>query len=121
MADFPRSLVEFHNRVPDEAAGVADRFAARWPHGFVCPACGRNKAWQRQTKAWTWQCAGGGKQTSVTAGTIMPPSKLPLTIWFWAADLMATPSNNLPRRRPGASPRCNCTASSLWARTNRRG
>jgi predicted RNA-binding Zn-ribbon protein involved in translation (DUF1610 family) len=71
MPDFPRSLVEFQSRFPDEAACVAYLFAARWPHGFVCPACGRNKAWQLQTKAWTWECASCGKQTSVTAGTIM--------------------------------------------------
>ena len=31
-----------------------------------------------QTKPWTWECAGCGKQTSVTAGTIMHHSKLPL-------------------------------------------
>ena len=54
MPDFPRSLIEFQSRFADEAACVAYLFAARWPHGFVCPACGRNKAWQLQTKAWTW-------------------------------------------------------------------
>ena len=32
-------------------------------------------------------------QTSVTAGTVMHGSKLPLTVWFWAAYLMATHSN----------------------------
>ncbi len=95
MIDFPRSLVEFQSRFRDEAACVAYLFAARWPHGFVCPACGRNKAWQLQTKAWTWECAGCGKQTSVTAGTIMHHSKLPLTTWFWAAYLMATHSNGI--------------------------
>src|SRR5580693_2546865 len=36
-----------------------------------------------------------GGQTSVTAGTIMHASKLPLTIWFWAAFLMATHSNGI--------------------------
>ena len=95
MPDFPRSLVEFQSRFPDEAACVAYLVAARWPQGFVCPACGRNKAWQLQTKAWTWECAGCGKQTSVTAGTIMHHSKLPLTTWFWAAYLMATHSNGI--------------------------
>jgi hypothetical protein len=59
------------------------------------PICGKNKAWQLQTKAWTWECAGCGKQTSVTAGTIMHHSKLPLTTWFWAAYLMATHSNGI--------------------------
>ena len=40
MPDFPRSLVEFQSRFPDEAACVAYLVAARWPQGFVCPACG---------------------------------------------------------------------------------
>ena len=53
------------------------------------------KAWGLQTKAWTWECAGCGKQTSVTAGTIMHHSKLALTTWFWAAYLMATHSNGI--------------------------
>ncbi len=70
-------------------------FAARWPDGFVCPGCGKRKAWQLQTKLWTWECAGCGKQTSVTAGTIMHHSKLPLTTWFWAGYLMATHSNGI--------------------------
>ena len=42
-----------------------------------------------------WECGGCGKQTSVTAGTIMHHSKLPLTTWFWAAYLMATHSNGI--------------------------
>ena len=31
----------------------------------------------------------------MTAGTIMHYSKLPLTLWFWAAYLMATHSNGI--------------------------
>src|SRR6266545_2475027 len=61
--------------------------------GGVCE--GRTKAWELQTKAWTWECAGCGKQTSVTAGTIMHHPKLALTTWFWAAYLMATRSNGI--------------------------
>ena len=95
MTDFPRSLIEFQQRFADEAACVAYLFAARWPKGFVCPGCAKSKAWQLQTKPWTWECAGCGKQTSVTAGTIMHHSKLPLTTWFWAAYLMATHSNGI--------------------------
>ena len=95
MTDFPRSLIEFQQRFSDEAACVRYLFAARWPEGFVCPDCGNSKAWELQTKVWTWECAGCGKQTSVTAGTIMHHSKLPLTAWFWAAYLMATHSNGI--------------------------
>src|SRR5438105_5012167 len=95
MSDFPRSLIEFQQRFADDAACVEYLFAARWPAGFVCPGCGSSKAWELQTKAWTWECAGCGKQTSVTAGTVMHHSKLALTSWFWAAYLMATHSNGI--------------------------
>jgi len=113
MSDFPRSLIEFQQRFADEAACVEYLFAARWPAGFMCPGCGSSKAWELQTKAWTWECASCGKQTSVTAGTIMHHSKLALTTWFWAAYLMPP--------IPTASRRCNCNASSPSAPTRRRG
>jgi len=71
VTDFPRSLIEFQHCFQDEAACAAYLYAARWPHGFVCPSCGKTKAWELQTKSWTYECAGCGKQTSVTAGTIM--------------------------------------------------
>ena len=95
MTAFPRSLIEFQQRFPDKAACVEYLFKARWPDGFVCPGCGTGRAWALQTKPWTWECTGCHRQTSVTAGTIMHHSKLPLTIWFWAAYLMATHSNGI--------------------------
>ena len=103
MTDFPRSLIEFQRRFGDEAACAQYLAAARWPDGFVCPGCGGGKAWRLQTKAWTYECASCGRQTSVTAGTIMHHSKLPLTAWFWAAYLMATHSNGDPVTGGGRS------------------
>ena len=95
MTDFPRSVIEFQQRFATEVACGEYLAAARWPDGFICPACGTAKAWQLHTKPWTWECAGCARQTSVTAGTIMHHSKLPLTVWFWAAYLMATHSNGI--------------------------
>lgn len=95
MAEFPRSLIEFQKRFADEAACAAYLRQARWPDGFVCPACGGVRGWDLATKAWTHECAACHKQTSVTAGTAMHGSKLPLTVWFWAAYLMATHSNGI--------------------------
>ena len=95
MTDVPGSLIAFQQHFPDEAACAAYLAAVRWPYGFVCPRCGHSKAWLLQTKAWTYECAGCHKQTSVTAGTILHGSKLPLTLWFWAAYLMATHSNGI--------------------------
>jgi hypothetical protein len=65
------------------------------PAGFRCPVCAHEKGWPHGGKPFTFECAACGKQTSVTAGTIMHGSKLPLTAWFWAAYLMATHSNGI--------------------------
>ena len=101
MADFPRSLLEFQRRFADEAACAAYLAQTRWPDGFVCPECGHGKAWQLDTKAWTYECAECRRQTSVTAGTVMHGSKLSLTVWFWGAYLMATHSNGMSARQLG--------------------
>lgn len=95
MTDFPRSLLEFQERFPDEATCAGYLRQMRWPDGFVCPSCGGGRSWALKTKAWTHECADCRKQTSVTAGTVMHGSKLPLAVWFWAAYLMATHSNGL--------------------------
>ena len=101
MPDFPRSVLEFQQQFPDEAACAVWLAAARWPEGFRCPVCGDDHAWELDTKAWTWECAKCHRQTSVTAGTVMHGSKLPLTVWFWAAYLMATHSNGISARQMG--------------------
>ena len=99
MPDFPRSILAFQRQFPDEAACASWLSAARWPEGFRCPACGHDRAWELATKAWTYECAKCRRQTSVTAGTVMHGSKLPLTVWFWAAYLMATHSNGISARQ----------------------
>lgn len=99
MVDFPRSLLEFQRWFPDDAACAAYLAETRWPEGFVCPECGRGKAWRLDTKAWTYECSRCHRQTSVRAGTVMHGSKLSLTVWFWAAYLMATHSNGMSARQ----------------------
>jgi hypothetical protein len=37
-----------------------------------------------------WQCRSCRKQTSLTAGTTLHRSRLPLTTWFWATYLVAS-------------------------------
>ena len=95
MPEFPRSLIAFQQQFPDEAACAGWLLEKRWPDGFVCPACQGTKAWGLKTRFATFECAACGRQTSVTAGTVMHRSKLPLTVWFWAAYLMATHSNGI--------------------------
>jgi transposase-like protein len=95
MPDYPRSLIDFQRLFPDDAACAAYLAAQRWPEGFCCPACGHDAAWALRAKPWTYECRGCRRQTSVKAGTILHGSKLSLTVWFWAAYLMATHSNGI--------------------------
>ena len=98
MKQVPNSLLAFQHMFPDDDACAAWLIEMRWPDGFVCPACGHEKGWALRRKAHTFECAGCRRQTSVTAGTILHASKLPLTVWFWAAYLMlhqATHSNGI--------------------------
>lgn len=37
-----------------------------------------------------WRCAACRYQVSLTAGTILHNTKIPLTLWFWTAFLMTT-------------------------------
>ena len=95
MKQVADSLLAFQHMFPDDDACAAWLIEMRWPDGFVCPACGHEKGWALRRKAHTFECAGCRRQTSVTAGTILHASKLPLTVWFWAAYLMATHSNGI--------------------------
>jgi len=90
----PPSVEEFTRRFPDDHTCAAALAEHRWPDGFVCPHC-RNGGWRLETKVWTWQCRSCGRQTSVTAGTVMHRSKVPLRKWFLAAHLVVTHSNGI--------------------------
>lgn len=87
--DFPKSLAEFEKRFSDEAACVAYLTQSRWPEGFACPRCGRKEAFSLPDRELL-QCKGCGRQTSVTAGTVMHRTRTPLVQWFRAAYLMTT-------------------------------
>ena len=89
------SRAEFDTRFPDRAACARYLAAKRWPDGFVCPACGVRRGWELETKPFTWECSGCHRQTSVTAGTVMHRSKLPLRTWFAAIHQLASHSNGI--------------------------
>jgi transposase-like protein len=59
----------------------------RWPHGVECPRCKHDKI-SRIAERNQYECAKCRYQFSVTAGTIMHDSHLPLWKWFLAIYLM---------------------------------
>jgi transposase-like protein len=96
VEDYPRTQEEFEARFASEEACRAYLTQLRWPDGFVCPRCGGVKAWP--ARGVLWHCAGCGRQTSVTAGTIFQDTRSPLTTWFramWAVTSHKTGTSAL--------------------------
>jgi len=87
--DFPKSLKEFQARFRDEAACRSYLAACRWPEGYRCGRCRGPEAFALPRRG-LWQCKACGHQTSVTAGTALHRTRMPLTLWFWAAYLVTT-------------------------------
>ena len=86
---FPKNIREFQRQFASEAACQDDLAACRWPDGVACPRCGHPRG-SRLIEHRRWQCAACRYQVSLTAGTILPNTKTPLTVWFWAAYLAVT-------------------------------
>lgn len=86
------SLRAFDAQFPDEEAARAWFERARWPDGPECYYCGLvGKAWWIATKRF-WCCAGCRKHFSVTAGTPMHRTHLPLLTWAQAIYLIVASS-----------------------------
>src|SRR6202171_6569752 len=70
--------------------------AVRWPNWPICPHCGnldQEKITRGQGKAartGLYYCAACNGQFTVTVGTVMERSKIPISKWLFAMHLMAS-------------------------------
>ena len=83
------SLISFQQRFGTEQACIEHLAALRWPDGYRCKKCGSQKAYQLKVQPRVFMCSKCNFQESVTAGTLLHRTKLPLLKWFWAAYLLA--------------------------------
>jgi transposase-like protein len=83
----------FTERFATEEACAEYLMQLRWPDGFVCPACGGVRGWA--TARGTIYCADCQKQTSLTAGTILHNTRIPLRGWLLAMWLVCTQKTGL--------------------------
>jgi ribosomal protein L37AE/L43A len=91
------SMHEFLQRYGTEQQCEQALVEQRWPGGFVCPGCGgvgARTTFVRQGRRY-WQCGGCQHQCSLISGTIFEASKLPLTRWFLAMQLLTQSKNNV--------------------------
>ena len=90
------SMPEFYERYGTEAKCRAALQAARWPDGFVCPACGgaARTSFERGGLRY-WHCGACDRQCSLISGTVFEASKLPLSRWFLAMQLLTQSKNNV--------------------------
>ncbi len=87
--DFPKTLAEFQVRFASEDACRRYLMESRWPNGYRCPRCGHAEAYPVAGRGLL-QCGACRYQVSVTAGTVMHCTRVPLRDWFRAAYLVTT-------------------------------
>jgi transposase-like protein len=80
------SITQFAKRFSTETACRDYLAHARWPEGFICPACASQK--HCVLSNGLYQCGECHHQTSVTAGTFMHRSRVQLQKWFLALYLV---------------------------------
>ena len=105
------SFKAFRARFATEESCRNYLFDQRFPDGFACPKCGCRDYYFLRTRQ-TCQCKRCRRQTSVTAGTVMHRTHLPLTIWFWAIYLCATDKRGISAK--GLAERLELSYESAW-------
>lgn len=81
--DYPRNFQEFLDWFADEDRCYAFLQRLRWREGFICPHCGAREGYWQASRGRR-RCTACRKDTSVTAGTVLDKTRLPLRTWFFA-------------------------------------
>ena len=83
------SLIRFQDRFNTEQACIEYLTSKRWPTDYKCKECDGTAAYQLRRRNRVFMCRNCNSQESVTSGTVMHRTRLPLMIWFWAAYLLS--------------------------------
>lgn len=82
------SLMQFQKEFGTEENCASYLMHKRWKDGFTCAKCQHREYYYIFTRQ-LFECRQCHYQTSITAGTLMHKTKLPLKTWFWAIYLVA--------------------------------
>lgn len=83
---------EFYNRFKTDEDCRSYFRSVRESRGVVCPECGCTEHYWDSCHG-RWVCKDCGHTTSLTSGTVMQSSKLPLLAWFTAIHMLTTYRN----------------------------
>jgi transposase-like protein len=90
------NLADLMAEYGDEDKARAFLESLRWPHGPVCPKCGVvDNAYRltprpgSKTRRGLWKCRDCRSQFTVTVGSVMEDSHIPLSKWVIAVHLLA--------------------------------
>lgn len=75
-------LGTFLKRISNEAQCQEHLVSLRWQTGYICPKCGCRHRYRLSNGRY--QCVQCRHQVSVTAGTVLHKTHMPLTQWFLA-------------------------------------
>jgi hypothetical protein len=89
---FPTSLPEFQQVFPHNEACAQYLESVKWPYGFTCPKCAHiEPPYRFKTRSSVvLRCRKCKYNASLTAGTVMQSTHMPLSTWFWGAYLVTT-------------------------------
>lgn len=71
-----------NKKFPTEEKCFEKIYKTRWTNGYRCPRCNHNEKWD--VAPYKYKCRNCGYQTSITAGTLLHRTHLPIKKWFQA-------------------------------------
>ena len=92
------NMIQFIQRSSTDEACRASMETQRWPEGPVCPKCGSvNRSGRVASRLGLWTCNANAckRQFTVTAGTPLHRTRVPLPKWFLAIWLITTSSKGV--------------------------
>lgn len=82
MKTYPLNFKDFIRDFSTEQQCIDYFKQLRWNGGFICSRCQCNRAWQ--ISDIKYKCQDCGYQSTLTSGTLLQGTHLPLTLWFKA-------------------------------------
>lgn len=108
------SFLQLTAQYPDEASAVSYFTAKRWPNGIACIGCQSRSVYDCKSKRHLplYKCPDCRKQFTVTSGTVMNNTHLPLRAWLFAFHIIGGAKKGISARQ--LARHLGITVKSAW-------